>query len=142
MKYSVLVRIVLGLLVLMAGNVARSDPFTFQDDFEGYTNDADLRAVWDPDWRITLGAGGGNHYLRAQVEEGVVMKVNVWIVPSGDLTGQELIAGIRCTAINSGNAYFYIPGTPKDYRSVSGVPVSTGWVGPRSRSRISPPKTS
>jgi hypothetical protein len=115
------------LTVLLTGRVSRSDPFSFRDDFEGYHNDGELHDVWDPDNKIGLGQEGDNQYLRGHITPpSTQARLNVWILPTGDLSRQDLAADIRCTAVNSGYAYFYILDGGVDYRSVARSPLSTG----------------
>ncbi len=115
-----------GVSLLLAGNVCYSDPFAFQDGFEGYSNNTELRAVWDPDTSIFLGRGGGNQYLRRRVSAGASQRANVWVLPVGDLTGDDLAVDVRCTAVNSGWGYFYVRQGTTNFRSITGYQLSTG----------------
>ncbi len=112
--------------ILFAAKVCHADPFTFRDDFETYSSPGDLKGVWDPNGQIYLGAESENQYLRLRMERDEDTRANVWISPKGDLTGEDLTSNVRCTAVNSGYAYFYVRQADTDYRSVLGYALSTG----------------
>jgi len=126
MRRKTVISAVVGSALLLTAEICHPDPFTFQDNFEGYANDDELKAVWDADWDISLGSQGGNQYLQGEVSPaGKNIKLHVWTAPTGDLTGEDLSADIRCTEVNSGYAYFYIQESWNDYRSIIGYPLST-----------------
>ncbi len=126
MRYRAVLCAVAGIAVLFTERDCCSDPFTFYDDFEGYANTTQMRVVWDPDSSIFLGQQGSNQYLRYRVAAGSARRASTWINPTGSLMGDNLSAYVRCTAVNSGYAYFYLRSGSYDYRSIARYPLSTG----------------
>lgn len=114
------------IALFWVGNVAYGDPLTYRDDFESYSNNSELRDVWDPDSRVTLGQQNGNQYLRRRVAPSAGDRAEVWVCSSLGLEGGDLDSEVRCTEVNSGYAYFYVREGGFDYRSVIGYPLSTG----------------